>query len=123
MTQVSGNPLKQTKGLGFAQGIGLTLVIAMASKYLADFPFLNIMGQLVIAILLGIAWRTVIGVPDRAMNGISFSSKKLLRYGIILLGMRLNLVDIVHAGPRVLADCGYQHYIYNLCRLRHYETF
>jgi uncharacterized integral membrane protein (TIGR00698 family) len=103
MAQAYALPLKKKRGLGFAQGIGLTLVLAVTAKYLAGFPFLSIMGQLVIAILLGIAWRAVIGVPERAMGGILFSSKKLLRYGIILLGMRLNLVDIVHAGPKVLA--------------------
>ncbi|TXK72419.1 YeiH family protein [Paenibacillus sp. N3.4] len=93
--------LKNKKGLGFAQGIGLTLLLAVIAKYLAGFPFLSIMGQLVIAILLGIAWRAAVGVPRHATMGISFSNKKLLRYGIILLGMKLNLTDIVHAGPKV----------------------
>lgn len=95
--------LKKKKSFGFALGIGLTLALAVAAKYLAGFPFLSIMGQLVIAILLGIVWRAVIGVPEQAMAGISFSSKRLLRFGIILLGMRLNLVDIAHAGSKVLA--------------------
>ncbi|MBE1444288.1 YeiH family protein [Paenibacillus sp. OAS669] len=93
---------KQSKPwVGFLIGIALTLLIALAAKYLSGFPFLSIMGQLVIAILLGIIWRASIGVPARAAAGTQFSSKKLLRLGIILLGMRLNLVDIVHAGPKV----------------------
>ncbi|WP_028548961.1 YeiH family protein [Paenibacillus sp. UNC451MF] len=93
---------KQSKPwIGFMIGIALTLLIALAAKYLAGFPFLNIMGQLVIAILIGIVWRASIGVPTRAVAGTQFSSKKLLRLGIILLGMRLNLVDIVNAGPKV----------------------
>ncbi|MGI2297998.1 YeiH family protein [Paenibacillus sp. GXUN7292] len=103
MTQAQGMPLNKKRGFDFTQGIALTLGIAVTAKILASFPFLSIMGQLVIAILLGIAWRAVIGVPEKAMTGVSFSSKKLLRYGIILLGMRLNLADIVHAGPKVLA--------------------
>ncbi len=86
---------------GFVLGIGLTLIIALAAKYLAGFPFLSIMGQLVIAILIGIAWRATVGVPDTITYGTNFSSKKLLRFGIILLGMRLNLMDIIDAGPRV----------------------
>lgn len=92
---------KQRNRLGFALGIGLTLVIALAAKYLAGLPFLSIMGQLVIAILIGILWRATIGVPDQIVAGTNFSSKKLLRLGIILLGMRLNLMDIVQAGPKV----------------------
>ncbi|AJS58178.1 YeiH family protein [Paenibacillus sp. IHBB 10380] len=94
---------KYHKGMGFTQGVGITLMLAMAAKYLAMLPFLSIMGQLVIAIVLGIAYRGFIGVPEFAAAGISFTSKKLLRYGIILLGMRLNLTDIIHAGPKVLA--------------------
>ncbi|GMK38894.1 UPF0324 membrane protein [Paenibacillus sp. CCS19] len=103
MAQTSALLLHNNKGRAFAQGIGLTLMLAMIAKYAASFPFLNIMGQLVIAIILGLAWRAAVGVPDAMMTGTSFSSKKLLRCGIILLGMRLNLTDIVHAGPKVLA--------------------
>ncbi|KIL42479.1 membrane protein [Gordoniibacillus kamchatkensis] len=103
MAKAYALPLRKKQGFGFAQGIGLTLLLAVTAKFLAGLPFLSIMGQLVIAILLGIAWRAAIGVPERAIAGIAFSSKKLLRLGIILLGMRLNLMDIVQAGPKVLA--------------------
>ncbi|MNO14713.1 hypothetical protein D3C76_43620 [compost metagenome] len=88
---------------GFIQGIGITFLLAVAAKYLALLPLLNILGQLVLAILLGIALRGVAGVPQKAMTGIQFSSKRLLRAGIILLGMRLNLADILAAGPKVFA--------------------
>lgn len=87
--------------LYFAGGIGLTFIIALAAKWLSGLPFLSIMGQLVIAILIGIIWRATIGLPDQYAAGTNFSSKKLLRYGIILLGMRLNLMDIIAAGPKV----------------------
>ncbi|MDQ0086889.1 putative integral membrane protein (TIGR00698 family) [Paenibacillus anaericanus] len=95
------NPYKLKTYLNFAFGIGLTLIIAFIAKYLSFLPFLSIMGQLVIAILIGIAWRATVGVPDTIIAGANFSSKKLLRFGIILLGMRLNLMDIVNAGPKV----------------------
>lgn len=68
---------KQWNGLGFALGVGLMLVIALAAKYLAGLPFLRIMGQLVIAILIGILWRSTIGVPDQIVAGTNFLSKKL----------------------------------------------
>ncbi|WP_146630391.1 YeiH family protein, partial [Bacillus anthracis] len=94
--------IQKKKRFGFSQGIGITLLIAIVAKYLAELPFLNIMGQLVIAILIGMVWRAAIGVPHDAIAGTNFASKKLLRFGIILLGMRLNLVDIAKAGPKVL---------------------
>ncbi|WP_420819758.1 YeiH family protein [Paenibacillus monticola] len=91
------------KNIGFGQGVGLTLLLAIAAKYLALLPFLSIMGQLVLAILLGILFRAFIGVPQYTRVGISFSSKRLLRFGIILLGMKLNIFDIAQAGPKVFA--------------------
>jgi len=94
-------PKRNKQYRGFALGIALTLIIAVAAKLLAGLPFLSIMGQLVIAILIGIAWRATIGVPQEIVAGTNFSSKKLLRLGIILLGMRLDLMDIVRAGPKV----------------------
>lgn len=108
MAQAQGKDRSKTKStkkydaLGFILGIVITLVISVAAKYLANLPFLSIMGQLVIAILIGIVWRATIGVPHPAIAGTNFSSKKLLRLGIILLGMRLNLTDIAHAGPKVI---------------------
>ncbi|KWW17340.1 MULTISPECIES: YeiH family protein [Peribacillus] len=93
----------RTKKRGFSLGIGLTLLIAIAAKYLAELPFLHIMGQLVIAILIGVTWKSIMGVPAYAVAGTNYSSKVLLRLGIILLGMRLNLKDIVIAGPRTFA--------------------
>ncbi|MDF9852340.1 MULTISPECIES: YeiH family protein [unclassified Paenibacillus] len=88
---------------GFAEGLLLTLALAAGAKYLAMLPLLGVMGQLVLAILLGIILRAAAGVPERAAPGIQFSSKKLLRAGIILLGLRLNINDIIQAGPKVLA--------------------
>lgn len=93
----------ETKKLGFTKGIALTLLIAIAAKYLAVLPFLHIMGQLVIAILIGVVWKSLIGVPANAVAGTNYSSKVLLRVGIILLGMRLNLKDIFNAGPKTFA--------------------
>lgn len=94
---------KQSFALGWLQGVGLTLVIAVLAKNLVQIPLFSIMGNLVVAILLGMCWRAIMYVPDTAVAGISFTSKKLLRFGIILLGARLNLSDIVSAGPKVLA--------------------
>lgn len=83
------------------QGILLTLILALAARAVSGLPFFSIMGQLVIAIILGMLWRAFAGVNNGLLQGAAFSSKKLLRLGIILLGMRLNLYDIYHAGSSV----------------------
>lgn len=85
----------------FAKGLLLTLGIAIVAKYISLLPFFSIMGQLVIAIIIGMIWKATFDVPEAWHAGISFSSKKLLRLGIILLGMRLNLADIYNAGISV----------------------
>jgi uncharacterized integral membrane protein (TIGR00698 family) len=83
------------------KGILLTLALALAARFIAGLPFFSIMGQLVIAIMLGMVWRAIAGVNSGLMEGASYSSKKLLRLGIILLGFRLNLYDIYNAGSTV----------------------
>lgn len=95
--------VKKGAAANMAQGIGLTLLIALAAKYMAELPYLSVLGQLVLAMLLGMLGRMIIKIPDRLHGGTAFSSKKLLRLGIILLGLRLNLADIWNAGPKVLA--------------------
>lgn len=102
-SQTNVAPFKRKQSFGFVQGIGLTVLLAVAAKFLSYLPLLSVMGHLVIAIMLGLIWRAAIGVPEHIVGGISFSSKKLLRVGIIMLGMRLNLQSIIQAGPKVLA--------------------
>lgn len=86
----------------FIGGLVLTLGLALAAKYIAGFPGVQMLGPLVWAILLGMGWSAIFGAPVRTMGGVQFASKKLLRAGIILLGMRLNFADILAGGPRVL---------------------
>lgn len=94
---------KRTESAGwFIVGVAMTLFIALIAKFAAGWPYLSIMGQLVLAILMGMIWRAAFDVNERLQAGISFSSSKLLRMGIILLGMRLNLADIYHAGVNVI---------------------
>lgn len=89
--------------IDFLKGVLLTAFIALIAKLLVSLPALAIMGQLVLAILLGMLWRASVGFPTQWSTGIDFASKKLLRLGIILLGMRLNLVDIYEAGLSAFA--------------------
>lgn len=87
---------------GSLQGLVLATVVEIIAHNLVSIPLLSIPGPLVIAILVGIAWRALMGIPKYAGTGISFASKKLLRYGIILMGVRLNLDAILAAGPQII---------------------
>ena len=57
---------------------------------------------LLVAIVAGALWRNLLPVPITLLSGIAFSSKKLLRTGIILLGLQLSLSSILALGPGVL---------------------
>ena len=48
--------IQKKKRFGFSQGIGITLLIAIREIF-SRASILNIMGQLVIAILIGMVWR------------------------------------------------------------------
>ncbi|TVX78231.1 putative sulfate exporter family transporter [Peribacillus simplex] len=79
-------------------GIGFTLIIAVLGFILAALPGLNHIGPLACAILLTVVYRQVFGYPKKLRTGIQFSSKKLLRFAIILYGLKLNMIVIFHQG-------------------------
>lgn len=93
---------RENKYNGLVQGSGLTLVLAVLAQQLTDFPFLSIMGTMVIAILLGIAWRIVMEIPVAATRGINFAAKSLLKLGVALMGIRLNINELLVYGPKII---------------------
>ncbi|MFB7640034.1 YeiH family protein [Peribacillus butanolivorans] len=100
---ITPSPNKQKKGakklnVSLIYGIGFTLIIAVLGFILAALPGLNHIGPLACAILLAVVYRQVFGYPNKLRTGIQFSSKKLLRFAIILYGLKLNMIVIFHQG-------------------------
>ncbi len=54
--------------------------------------------SVLISILLGIAVRNTVGLPERCVKGVEFSVSKLLRLGIILVGIKLSVIDVMKLG-------------------------
>lgn len=90
------------KRKGFIRGILLTLVLALLGSLIAELPFFSIMGIMIISIILGMSWKAIMEIPTNAESGITFSSKVLLRAGIILLGIRLNFQQIIDTGMSII---------------------
>ncbi len=88
--------------IGFFKGVILTLILAILAGSIARLPFFSIMGIMIISIILGMSWKALMDVPTDASSGITFSSKILLRVGIILMGLRLNFSQIVEAGFSII---------------------
>jgi uncharacterized integral membrane protein (TIGR00698 family) len=95
--------------LSIIPGLAMTAAIAVAAHYgvvLLEkiIPSGNSpVSAIMFAILLGMIINNVVKIPKIFCPGISFSSKKLLKFGIILLGIRLSLFDFLKiAGVSVI---------------------
>jgi uncharacterized integral membrane protein (TIGR00698 family) len=79
-------------------GLILAFVLALAGQFLSEFIGIDLMGlpkspvsAIMMAILLGILVRNTISLPDTFQPGIRFGLVRVLRLGIVLLGIRLSL--------------------------------
>lgn len=94
--------LKFLKSKAFIASLFIFLAASVLGKYLSTFPGLSLIGHLVIALIIGMALQLPAGIRNIARSGSGFVAAKFLRLGIILMGFRLNLHDLIAAGPRVL---------------------
>lgn len=85
-------------------GIALAVALAAIARQFAKLPILSVLGAMIIAIFLGIMLRAIAPfLLKQCQEGIGFSAKYLLRLGIVLMGLRLDLNDIIAAGWQTLA--------------------
>ncbi len=82
------------------KGLLLCLCIAVPSWYLGHL--LPVVGGPVFAILLGMVITLFLKSRDTLQPGITFTSKKILQYAVILLGFGMNLTDILSKGRQSL---------------------
>ncbi|MGG6309394.1 YeiH family protein [Paenibacillus macerans] len=96
---------KAGKPGALAAGIGFTMILAALGLGLAHLPIFNRAGQLACSILLAIAYRQLWGYPESIRRGIQFSAQKLLRFAIILFGLKLNIGVVLQEGlPLLVRD-------------------
>jgi len=87
----------------FLWPVGLVAVLACGALLLNSVPVLRHVGALALALLLGLGLRGVWRVPVAWSGGVSWSAKALLRLGVVLLGVRLDLLLVWEAGLSILA--------------------
>lgn len=87
-------------------GINLVLGVAIAARFLhsliPDPTLTKSISEILVAVIIGLYLRNWIKLGDRANPGIRFSVQRLLRFGIILLGLRLSLQDVAATGVTAL---------------------
>lgn len=90
----------------FFSGLALTAILAAAGIALARVPGFSHLGALSLTLLLALALKAVVAVPAGWAGGIGFSSRQLLRVGVVLIGVRLDFALVAHAGPRIFLLAG-----------------
>lgn len=91
------------KMIKYMPGLIFVLLIAYSAKFCSSFinRYISI-EALTIAIILGILYNNTIGTQEMFKDGVKFSLKKLLKVGIVLLGFKLNIHDMLNLGPKVI---------------------
>ncbi|MBI2304942.1 MAG: putative sulfate exporter family transporter [Chloroflexi bacterium] len=84
-------------------GVALAGAIVFFSIWLADWinaswGFKGVVSHIMVAIIVGIAVRNTVGLPSIATPGVNFCVRKLLRLGIIAMGIRLSIFDAIRIG-------------------------
>ena len=83
---------------GVALAIGLAAAAKLGAAGLTQGGGIPV-SAIVLAVLLGIAWRNTIGVGTRLQPGVELVAQRVLRLGIALVGLRLTLSGMAAVGP------------------------
>lgn len=91
------------KVLKLFPGILLSVVIAFLSVFLESLLPIHVIGAAVIAMFIGMFINHFLKDSKLFASGIKFTSKKILKFAIILLGLSLNITTILNVGKMSLA--------------------
>ncbi|AKT52888.1 YeiH family protein [Arsenicicoccus sp. oral taxon 190] len=82
---------------------GLTLCGVGVAVALAVNHWLPTVSPLLVAIVLGAVLANAVALPARVQPGLAVAAKRLLRAGIVLLGLQVMLRDILGLGAAMIA--------------------
>ena len=79
-------------------GIVLPVIVALLACWLESLLPIHLIGSAVIAMFIGMFLNQFVRKTDVFAAGLKFTSKKILKFAIILLGLSLNITTILHVG-------------------------
>jgi uncharacterized integral membrane protein (TIGR00698 family) len=79
-------------------GLGLTAAVAGLAIVLRYIPGVGILSPMILATLIGMLFHNLVGTPAWATAGVKFSLRRILRLGIILLGLQLMASQVAQVG-------------------------
>ncbi len=95
-------PFKKENRANTLSGVMLIALFSLSAFYIADFPVIKnlSLSPLVIGIILGMGYANSLRnkLPEAWVPGVVFSTKTLLRTGIIFYGFRLTYQNVVNVG-------------------------
>lgn len=90
------------KFLKHIPGIILSAVIAFLACWIENILPIHLIGSAVIAMFIGMFLNHYLHNTTLFSDGLKFTSKKILKFAIILLGLSLNITTILHVGKMSL---------------------
>lgn len=90
------------KFFDYVPGILLSVLIAAISVFIEKLMPIHLIGAAVIAIFIGIVINYFWTPDDKISKGLKFTSKRILKFSIILLGASLNISVILNIGKMSL---------------------
>ncbi len=79
-------------------GFALAIFIAIIAKFVENILPMHLIGGSVIALFIGMFLNNYINTDGILSDGIKFTSKRLLKFAIILLGASLNIKMVLNVG-------------------------
>lgn len=90
------------KFLKMLPGIALSVAIAGVACFLESLLPIHLIGAAIIAMFIGMACNYFLRKTDLFRSGLRFTSKKILKFAIILLGLSLNIKTVLEVGKMSL---------------------
>ena len=87
-------------------GLAGCVALAAAALALAELPAIKgtlHLSALLLVILLGMAWKSVVHVPEALLPGIRMAQRPVLRWAVAGLGFRLSIGELFRIGAPALA--------------------
>ena len=86
-------------------GMLLSLAIAALACFIESLLPIHLIGSAVLAMFIGMILNAALRNTKLFSSGIKFTSKKILKLAIILLGLSLNIKTILNVGKMSLWLC------------------
>src|SRR5207244_5100355 len=99
-------PVRSPGARAVMAGLAGCVALAAAALALAELPAIKgtlHLSALLLVILLGMAWKSVVHVPEALLPGIRMAQRPVLRWAVAGLGFRLSIGELFRIGAPALA--------------------